>query len=529
MKFSNLSFAKQFYATMLGVGFVIMLAGFSFNILSSYNYKKESFIQETKLQANLVADSALAPLMFFDEDGINKNLSHLKAYDDIIQVIIYDNDKKLFARYNPNSKKLETTVTKKLPFFINEDLTYIVKSKIEVNGIEYGTLYLEKSTLVLKEFLVNSIANVLLFSLVLLIIMIFIIAKLSNRLLSPIIELSERLTELSESQNYNTRLTYNSNNEIGKLYGAFNNLFVSIGIHQKSRDQALSKATSYQKHLESLTNELEQRVTDRTQELQNSLGTLQKAQNQLVESEKMAALGGLVSGVAHEVNTPLGNAVTGSSIIKSECKSLLAMMQDGTLKKSSLEKKLGHIEETSRLLFRSVTNAADLIKSFKKISIDQSVERKREFDLYEYINEVVFTFHNKLKHIPVEVEVIPRESLEVSSYPGAFAQLFNNFIQNSIIHGFENYEGEAKITIHISKDSNYLYMDYSDNGNGMNNDIKQKAFEPFVTTKRNAGGTGLGLNIVYNIINQKLKGTLNLKTSLGEGVKFSMKIPLEDS
>ena len=195
-------------------------------------------------------------------------------------------------------------------------------------------------------------------------------------------------------------------------------------------------------------------------------------------------------------------------------------------KKSSLEKKLTHIEETSRLLFRSVTNAADLIRSFKKISIDQSVERKREFDIREYVSEVVFTFHNKLKHIPVEVTIVPEEIVSITSYPGAYAQLLNNFIQNSIIHGFEDFNGEAKIKIEVLVKDEHLYFTYSDNGNGMNKDIKKKAFEPFVTTKRNAGGTGLGLNIVYNIIVQKLKGTLKLESELGNGTKFIIKIPL---
>ena len=496
MKFSNLSFTRQFYITILSIGFVIMLAGFSFNIVSSYKYKKESFIQESRLQASLIADNSLAPLMFFDEDGIKSGLLQLKNYENILQVVIYDNNKKLFARFNPKNRELPESTDVKSAWFLDSSSSFVIKEEMFLNEIYYGTLYLEKSTSDIRDFLTSSVVNVLIFSLILLIIMIFVIAKLSNKLLSPIIELSDRLTQLSESHNYDTRLTYNSNNEIGKLYGAFNNLFISIGIHQKSRDQALAKATSYQQHLENLTDELEQRVEDRTKELQNSLQTLQQAQNQLVESEKMAALGSLVSGVAHEVNTPLGNAVTGSSIIKSECHTLLEMMHDSTLKKSILQKKLEHIEETSRLLFKSVTNAADLIKSFKKISIDQSVERKREFDLHEYINEVVFTFHNKLKHIPVNIEVIPNESLNISSYPGAFAQLFNNFIQNSIIHGFEDFKGDAKITVEISIKDEYLNIIYSDNGNGMNNDIKQKAFEPFVTTKRNEGGTGLGLNIV---------------------------------
>jgi signal transduction histidine kinase len=239
----------------------------------------------------------------------------------------------------------------------------------------------------------------------------------------------------------------------------------------------------------------------------------------------MAALGALVSGVAHEVNTPLGNAVTGSTIIKKESSKLLASMKDGTLKKSSLEESLEHIDETARLLFKSINTAADLIRSFKKISIDQSIEQKRDFDIVEYVDEVVKTFRNKLKQIPVEVEIVSEKTLMVNSYPGVLAQILNNFIQNSIIHGFEHKRDDAKITIEITKNENSILFVYSDNGEGMADDFKLKAFEPFVTTKRNAGGTGLGLNIVYNIVTQKLNGSLVLETKLGEGTKFIIDIP----
>jgi len=528
MTFFNLSFKKQFYLTMLTISIAVLLAGFSFNILSSYEYKKESFINEAKLEAGLISDNIIAPMMFFDVDGVNDILAKLKSYESIVQVVVYDSQGEIFARYNPNGLKLLEYKKDNQGSFLGDTDTYMVKNVISVNNIDYGTLYLEKSSAVLKVFLKDIIVDVVVFSLILLLLVSFLILKLSDKLLHPIIDLSEKLTSLSESKSYDARLTYKSDNEIGKLYDSFNNLLASINAHEKTRDMALAKATSYQKHLERLTNELEERVDERTEELQESISVLKKAQNQLVESEKMAALGSLVSGVAHEVNTPLGNAVTGSSIIKSECSSLLNMMHEGNLKKSSLENKLEHIEETSRLLFKSVNNAADLIKSFKKISVDQSVERKREFDLHEYINEIIFTFHNKLKRVPVDVKIVPDEELIINSYPGTFAQLFNNFIQNSIIHAFEDFEGKAEITIEEYVEGDFLYLNYSDNGNGIKKEIKEKAFEPFVTTKRNSGGTGIGLNIVYNLVTQKLHGEIDLDSTEGKGTSFKMKIPLEE-
>ena len=532
MKFSSLSFKKQFYSTLFSIGMVVITAGFSFNIYSSYTYKKDAFIEESMLQVGLIADNSVASLMFFDNEGVQASLSQLHRYKNILQVIIYDNNKEVFARYNPNNRDSLKQENTELPIFSLDKDTLVFKYEILDNGVKYGTIYLEKSTKILRDFLYDSAFKTMIFSLLLILVMIFVVVKMSKIFITPIVKLSNTITKLSESQNYDTRLYYDgdskSDNEIGKLYDAFNDLFVSIGIHQKSRDQALKKAESYQHHLEKLTDELEHRVEDRTLELQESIDTLKKAQNQLVESEKMAALGSLVSGVAHEVNTPLGNAVTGSSIIKGECNTLLKMMEDGTLKKSVLNDKLMHIQEASRLLLKSITSAADLIKSFKKISVDQSLESKREFDVVEYINEIFLTFGNKLKQIPVNVEIISNDSCILNSYPGAFAQIFNNFIQNSIMHGFEKKVDGAKISVEIYTKDKELYIIYSDNGSGVDKNIHSKVFEPFVTTKRNAGGTGLGLNIVYNLITQKLQGRLLFDSEKDKGTKFTIIIPVEN-
>jgi len=536
MKITNLSLKQQFYLATFGIGFLIVIAAFAFNILSSYNYKKNSFMQESILQAGLIADNSVAPMLFFDKEGTATNLMLLRKYPNILQAIIYDNKDNLFVKYNPDNRDVPIRVESKDSWFSNPQNsrnafysdTFIVRQKIEVNGISYGTLYLEKSTGVLSDFLKGSMLNIAIFTLLLMFGMVFFVLKTSQKLIDPILNLSSSLVDLSKSTDYSVRLKHSGRNEIGKLYGAFNHLFESIELHQKSRDEALERATNYQQHLENLTNELEHRVESRTLELQTSLNTLKSAQGQLVESEKMAALGSLVSGVAHEVNTPLGNAITGSSIVKSECKELLKMMGEGTLKKSILEEKLEHLEETSNLLMKSVNTAANLVRSFKQISVDQSIETKRLFNLHEYVKEVLLTFRNKLKQIPVESEILGDPELSIKSYPGSFAQLLNNFIQNSIIHGFEDKKSGAKITINMYIDNDILYFTYEDNGCGIDDSIKDKAFDPFVTTKRNAGGTGLGLNIVYNIVSQKLEGTLELESIKDEGVKFILKIPIKD-
>lgn len=529
----NLSFKKQFYISFIGIVIVTMIFEFIFNTLSSYNQKMDSFKADAKLQARLIADSALAPLMFLDKEGLQENLNALKKYESIDKAIILDIENKLFVGYGKTGIGYLVDQNISEGWFLYEgelpipyiSSSFVIKEPIELDGIRYGVLYLEKSTQELNKFIIKSILHMSIFSFVLFIVMGIFIYSLANKLINPILNLSRELSDLSVSNDYSVRLKYNAKNEIAQLYNSFNRLFESIQAYQLSRDEALTQAKSYHEHLENLTNELEERVAMRTNELQSSLDTLKKTQNQLIQSEKMASLGALVSGVAHEVNTPLGNAVTGSTIIKKEAQALNLALRDGSLKKSTLESSLECIEQTSKLLYNSVNSAADLIKSFKRISVDQSIEDKREFDLVEYVGEVFLAFHNKLKHIPVEVEIISPQRVIITSYPGVFAQILNNFIQNSIMHGFEKKTGSAKIILQITELEDSFELIYSDNGIGMDEELRAKAFDPFVTTKRNAGGTGLGLNIVYNLVNQKLKGSLNLETAVGKGVKFTITIP----
>jgi len=522
MQFNNLSFKNQIYFTMLSIVSAVLIAGFSYNIFSSYSYKESSFIKESELQAGLIADNAVAPILFFDRDGLTNSLAQLHRYENILSVQVYLKDGTLYSKYDKRSIGLyaNETFTQRSWFkhqfeyshdSLNAD-SFVIREKISLENETFGYLYLEKDTAVLNTFVKDSIENAIIFSMITLFIIGFVIYYISGTLIRPIVNLSKNLEHLSVTQEYSTRLEYKSKNEIGKLYTSFNSLFNSIESHQNE--------------LEKLTLDLENRVVVRTEELTESLETLKKAQTQLVESEKMASLGSLVSGVAHEVNTPLGNAVTGSTIIKQESKELLESMKNGTMKKSTLEESLNHINETARLLFKSVNSAASLIRSFKKISVDQSIEEKRNFDIVEYTHEVVKTFSNQLKRGPISVVVDAPKTLLVNSYPGAFAQLLNNFIQNAIVHAFEVKKEDAQIIIEMRVRKKELEFIFKDNGCGMNDNMKHKAFDPFVTTKRNAGGTGLGLNIAYNIVTQKLKGTLLLETEVGKGTSFIVHIPV---
>lgn len=514
MRLIKTSITSQMIFSLVATSLFILVAGTAFLSWYSINHEKQAYLHESQLQGDLTVDLVTAPLAFYDVQGVNTQLQRLHKNKNVLLAVVYAPDKTPIASFNSAHTPLPSTI---FPLGIRYEhsswnpwklgkLKYTLE--IKQNSQLLGYLYIEKKTERITSFISELLKAVIIFSFGLILFVYLLSRMFSKKILQPILTLTEAAKEISLNNNYSLRVSHDRNDEVAYLYDAFNHLLSNT---------------------ESLTTNLEARVASRTQELQESLETLKKAQIQLIESEKMAALGNLVSGVAHEVNTPLGNAITGSSIIARETKELLTQINEGTLKKSFMEQKLNILNETSQLLLKSINQAASLIRSFKRISIDQSIEDKQEFKLYEYLEEIILTFHNKLKKVPVTVNINGDRDLIIKSYPGVYAQIISNFIQNSLLHAFSSSMTNATITISFKIDDKNLILTYSDNGIGMDEKIKKVAFEPFTTTKRNAGGTGLGLNIVYNLVTQKFHGTISLDSKPQMGITFTLTIPLDSS
>jgi signal transduction histidine kinase len=251
---------------------------------------------------------------------------------------------------------------------------------------------------------------------------------------------------------------------------------------------------------------------------------LNSAQAQLVESEKMAALGGLVAGVAHEINTPVGICVTAASRVDSKTQEFMKILESGQMKRKDMTDYLEVATEGNKILLTNLKRAADLVQSFKRVAVEQSVEQKRAFNLKTYIEETILSLRPELKNKPYEVH-LDLEEIEIDSYAGAFSQVLTNFIMNSLIHGFKGKES-GNIRIKTTTRNRNLILTYSDDGNGMTPEVLEKIYEPFFTTNRAGGGSGLGMNIVYNLIAQKLGGKINVESSVGKGVTFTIEVPL---
>ncbi|MCG8502873.1 MAG: HAMP domain-containing histidine kinase [Firmicutes bacterium] len=253
---------------------------------------------------------------------------------------------------------------------------------------------------------------------------------------------------------------------------------------------------------------------------------LQFTQAQLAQSERLAILGGVVAGIAHDINTHVGTSITAASYLAKETNHLTTAYQNNEIKKSYFENYLNICNESTIVLMTNLTRASELIRSFKIVAADQSHEERRIFHVKEYLNEVLLSLKPNLKKTLHHITLNCPEGLEIDSYPGLFSQMVTNLVMNSLIHAYD--EGDAgSITIHITDKANALTLIYADDGKGISNEHLDKIFEPFFTTKRDMGGTGLGLSIIHSIVTQKLKGTIRCESEPGRGTTFSIEIPVE--
>lgn len=261
-------------------------------------------------------------------------------------------------------------------------------------------------------------------------------------------------------------------------------------------------------------------------ELLQSMRHLDFTRKELVESEKMASLGDLVAGIAHEINTPVGITVSASSYLQQETEELKKLLNDQELSQNELESYLDHAEQSTKLILSNTDRAAKLIQTFKQLAVDQVSDERRQFNLHSYLEEIFLNLRPKLKEARVNVNILCPKNIVMDSYPGPLAQVITNFVINSLQHAYEDdHPGEIIVRVK-SLDKDSIEINYSDNGTSIPMQFKEKIFEPFFTTRRSDGGSGLGLYLVYNIVTHKLGGTIEVSLDeSGFGNTFIIRIP----
>jgi signal transduction histidine kinase len=259
---------------------------------------------------------------------------------------------------------------------------------------------------------------------------------------------------------------------------------------------------------------------------EGALLELNAAQQNLIDAERLAALGGLVAGVAHEVNNPIGISLTVASSFSRRAEMFDAELKSGApLRRSQLEEFVRISGDAARQLASNLHRAGELIQSFKQVAVDRSHAERRQFSLGEATDQIIASLRPVLKKAPIAVSVDVPNGLVIDGYPGSYGQILTNLFLNAAAHAFPDGRGG---TISISaqpRGADDIEMVFADNGAGMSPDVQRQAFDPFFTTRRNEGGTGLGLHIVYNLVTQQLGGRMMLESRPGQGTTFRIIMP----
>lgn len=308
--------------------------------------------------------------------------------------------------------------------------------------------------------------------------------------------------------------------EVAKKTAALSQIMLDL---EEQKDELLSKQLTLRQEIDG-RQFVEQELRKRNEELAGSMETLESAQQQLIESERMASLGGLVAGITHDVNTPLGVGVTAASFLIERINTLEAAFNDKSITQTQMTSFIEEAGQTTHLLMNNLNRASELIASFKQVAVDQTSEAERRLDLNSYLDEIIQSLKPSFKNNHHTIDVECDESINIMCAPGAIAQIVTNLVMNSVMHGFEHkVNGHIKIKVEASEQD--VVMHYSDDGIGLLPEHLDSLFDAFFTTKRAKGGSGLGTHIVYNLVTQTLNGQIEAKSTTGQGLQYTIRFP----
>lgn len=505
---------------------------------------KEQLLQNVRSLADMVA-STVQPTMAvlptdLDEkmnqsDQLSVILHSLESFPDVLNAHIYsaqgNQQPEMLALYTRStSTAAESRINDVARYFIarldEENEVIEIIRPINFDDQTLGYVYVRMSSASFFDY-ITSTRMVQVATIVLIIIVAFMVAlKYGQMLASPIQDTNLMLQKVARTRDYSLRFSASNVRE-------YDLMLDSINVFLSRVQEYISKQQQTEKELQALNSRLEEEVGQRTVALKSANGeliqTLEKLhqfQRQIVENEKMASLGDMVAGVAHEVNTPIGLGITASTMMLDRLAIIDQQFKDKTLKASAMERFINESRENLNIIYRNLDRAAQLISSFKQVAVDQSSEEARLVNVKQLIEETLMSLRPRLKKVSHTIEINCPDTLNVMCKAGPVNQILINLIMNSLIHAFETVENGKIDVIAMLTDDQKLKIIYRDNGSGIPANIKKRIFDPFVTTKRGQGGSGLGMHLVFNLVTQALNGNIKLESEEGNGVEFTITFPV---
>ncbi|RUO26474.1 HAMP domain-containing histidine kinase [Aliidiomarina minuta] len=369
-------------------------------------------------------------------------------------------------------------------------------------------------------------------SALLLLLLAIVLALSGSQLLSryftrPLNRTISTMQEVARTKNYSLRLADSDLIELDMLAHNFNTMLDRIQQYIRQREKA-------DLYAHQLNTELEQQVQQRTealrqanQELLDTLEQLHQHQGKQVEAQKMSSLSELVAGISHEINTPVGLAVTASSMMQDKLYDMQQAFARGEVSNTQFANFLSESNENLDIINRNVNRAADLVNNFKKLAVEHATESYVEVNLAQMLNDIIASADSSLlpkDKFPVRLDCPP--DINIRTKTGVWQQVLFNLLENSALHAFHE-RNSGEIRIQVSCNEFMVKIVYSDSGTGVPNDILHKIFDPFITTKRGSGNSGLGMHLVYNLVTHTLGGRITCKSEPGEGFVVIMECPVE--
>lgn len=500
----------------------------------SWQYR-QTLLTRSNTLAEITAANAVAALAFDDAQSAEALLGNLRSDPEILSAMLYridEADGKLasqaFARFTRDTSVASQDAA---PTELSSSARFTARSLVVVRQVAQGS---DAIGVLVMQVDLSPLGKLLRSVLAIGAALVLVVIGLAYLLTNPLQRLITRqvgalvgtAASVVQSNDYSLRAPVLASDELGILAHSFNTMLAEVQRHDTVREDLEARLRTLNEGLEGRIGERTLELEQRNQELNSAIGRLQQAQTQLVESEKMAALGGLVAGVAHEINTPIGIAITAASGLEGEVRQTLRRIAQQSLSKSQLQAFLDYSEEGSGLVLRSLLRAAELIRSFKQVAVDQSSEQRRTVNLRDYLQQVLTSLQPVLRKAKHSVEITGDADLNLDTYPGAVYQICVNLVMNSLTHAFE--AGVAGlISISCRADGDFVLIHYRDNGCGMSSATARRVFEPFFTTRRGQGGSGLGMHIAWNLATRVLAGNLHCESTPGQGVHFVLRFPRE--
>ncbi len=497
--------------------------------------QKALIIDKISTLSDVIAYNAQVTVLFDDNETESERLKSFESVPLIKNIHIYSIDELsnkpvFFSSFNANGTppvpiKVNSIDELLEPQFKDDEIELIKPIRYEKDIIGY--VYMRGGLDRLNQYINRKIIIDILLTLFVLLLVHFVARRIQKRIANPIDELSILLQDVSRNHNYDTRAQKTNIAEINQLAG---NLNIMLARTQKQ----IERHEKDKQEIKQLNQSLEEKVNQRTialreanQELLNTLERMHQYQNQIVENEKMASLGQMVAGVAHEVNTPIGLGITGSTLLRDKLAEVNSQFEQKTLTSAHLKRFINDGIENLDLIYRNLNRAAELISSFKKVAVNQDVEVTTLVNLHNLLNDVVVSMRSEMQFHNPKISIYCNKDFSIETKSGPLQQVLQQLLSNSVIHAFKDAQNN-QITLEVERNESSFIIHYFDNGIGVDKTIKKRIFDPFVTTKRGEGGSGLGMHLVYNLVTQALGGTIIYDELHNEGSHFIITLPLEE-